>query len=56
MTPEALQARIQGTMMLTAVIRTDGTPHDIEITQSLDTEYGLDKAPPLLATGDSSPA
>jgi TonB family protein len=42
-TPEALQARIQGTMMLTAVIRTDGTPRDIEITQSLDTEYGLDK-------------
>lgn len=42
-TPEALQARIEGTMTLTAVVRTTGTPGDIEITKSLDTEYGLDK-------------
>jgi TonB family protein len=42
-TPEALKARIQGTVMLTAVVRTNGTPGDIEITESLDTEYGLDK-------------
>jgi TonB family protein len=26
-----------------AVVRTDGTPADTEITRSLDTEYGLDK-------------
>ena len=32
-----------GTLMMTAVVRTDGTPGDIAITQSLDTEYGLDK-------------
>jgi TonB family protein len=41
-TPEALRARIEGTVMMTVVVRTDGTPDDIEITQSLDTEYGLD--------------
>ena len=29
--------------MMTAVVRTDGTPGDIEVTKSLDTEYGLDK-------------
>jgi TonB family protein len=42
-TPEAMQARIQGTLMMTAVVRTDGTPGDITITKSLDTAYGLDK-------------
>lgn len=42
-TPEALQARIEGTVIMTAVVRTDGRPGDIEITKSLDTEYGLDK-------------
>ena len=42
-TAEALQARIQGTVVMTAVVRTDGTPGDIEVTKSLDTEYGLDK-------------
>ena len=42
-TPEAMQARIEGTVIMTAVVRTDGTPADIEITESLDTEYGLDK-------------
>lgn len=42
-TPEALQARIEGRVTMTAVVRTDGTPGDIEITESLDTEYGLDE-------------
>jgi TonB family protein len=42
-TPEALQARIEGRVVMTAVVRTDGTPGDIAITTSLDTEYGLDK-------------
>ena len=41
-TPEAMRARIQGTVIMTAVIRTNGTPGDIEITKSLDAEYGLD--------------
>lgn len=42
-TPQAIRARIQGTVMMTTVVRTDGTPSDIKITKSLDTEYGLDK-------------
>jgi TonB family protein len=41
-TPEALQARIQGSVMMDAVVRTDGTPTDIEVIRSLDAEYGLD--------------
>jgi TonB family protein len=41
-TPEAIQAKIEGTVMMTAVVRTDGTPGDVEISKSLDTEYGLD--------------
>lgn len=43
-TPEAMKARIEGTVMMTVVVRTDGTPGDIEVTKSLDTNYGLDKA------------
>jgi TonB family protein len=42
-TPEAMQAKIEGTVIMSAVVRTDGTPGNIEITKSLDTEYGLDK-------------
>jgi TonB family protein len=42
-TREAMQARIEGTVLLTTVVRTDGTPGDIEITQSLDAEHGLDQ-------------
>lgn len=42
-TEEALKARIQGGMKLTLVVRTDGTPGDIKVTESLDKEYGLDK-------------
>ena len=42
-TPEAMQAGIEGTVIMTAVVRTDGTPADIEITTSLDSKYGLDK-------------
>ena len=42
-TPEAMRARIQGTVIMAAIVRTDGTPSDIEISRSLDTEYGLDE-------------
>jgi TonB family protein len=42
-TPEALEARIQGSAILTAIVRTDGTTDDVEVKTSLDTEYGLDK-------------
>jgi TonB family protein len=42
-TAEAMRARIEGTVIMTAVIRTDGTPGDIVVTKSLDAEYGLDR-------------
>jgi TonB family protein len=42
-TPEAMEAKIEGTLIMKAVVRTDGTPGDIEITKSLDTQYGLDQ-------------
>lgn len=42
-TPEAMTARIEGTVIMTVVVRTDGTPSEIEITKSPDAEYGLDE-------------
>ena len=42
-TPEAMKAQIQGSVMMNAVVSIDGTPGDIEVIKSLDTEYGLDK-------------
>jgi TonB family protein len=41
-TPEAMQARIQGRVLLRAVVEADGSVIDVEVVESLDTEYGLD--------------
>lgn len=41
-TPEALQAHIQGRVVLKTVVWPDGAVKDVEIVESLDTEYGLD--------------
>ena len=41
-TPEAMQARIQGGVMLRAVVEADGSIKDVEVVESLDSEYGLD--------------
>jgi protein TonB len=41
-TEEAKKARIQGTVVVEAVVKTDGTVGDVKVTRSLDTEYGLD--------------
>lgn len=41
-TPEAWERRIEGTVMLTAVIATDGSVQEVSVTQSLDDRYGLD--------------
>jgi TonB family protein len=43
-TPEALQAKIQGSMALTTVVGVDGVPGRIVVTRSLDAEHGLDAA------------
>jgi protein TonB len=42
-TREAMNARVQGTVAMDAVVREDGTVGDVTITQSLDEEYGLDQ-------------
>jgi protein TonB len=42
-TREAMDARVQGTIAMDAVVREDGTVEDVTITQSLDKEYGLDQ-------------
>ena len=41
-TREAMEARIQGTIEMEALVRDDGSVGDVTITQSLDDKYGLD--------------
>lgn len=41
-TAAAMQAGIQGSMMIEAVIGVDGRPRDVVVTRSLDSEHGLD--------------
>ena len=41
-TPDAMRAKIQGTVRLEAVVRADGTITDVKVTQSLDKDFGLD--------------
>jgi TonB family protein len=43
-TPEAMEARIQGSVMLEAVVLATGEVGDVVVTQSLDEVYGLDEA------------
>ena len=50
-TPEALRARIEGTVIMTAVVGTDGTPGDISVTKSLDAQYGLDEQARIALSG-----
>jgi TonB family protein len=42
-TPEALQARIQGTVVMSVVVLATGDVGDVSITRSLDAEHGLDQ-------------
>ncbi len=41
-TAAAMDARIEGTALLEAVVLADGRVGDVNVTQSLDKEYGLD--------------
>ncbi len=43
-TAEAMAARIQGGVWLSAVVLADGTVSDIRIIQSLDPKFGLDRS------------
>jgi TonB family protein len=42
-TPEALRAKLEGTVLLQAVVRTHGVPTDISVLRSLDRRFGLDQ-------------
>jgi protein TonB len=42
-TPEAMRAKIQGTVLVSAVVMPDGTAGDIRIQRSLDAVFGLDQ-------------
>jgi protein TonB len=41
-TSQALAARIQGVVLLSAIVLADGTMGDVTVLRSLDTTYGLD--------------
>jgi protein TonB len=43
-TQAAKDAKIQGDMEMSVVVKTDGTVGDVTVTKSLDAEYGLDQA------------
>jgi protein TonB len=42
-TPDAMRARVQGVVLLKAVVRPDGSVTDIEVVRSLDSTFGLDQ-------------
>jgi TonB family protein len=41
-TSDALRAKVQGRVVLSAIVGADGVPHDITVIQSLDRTNGLD--------------
>ena len=48
-TPQAMEAKIQGTVWLECVVNEQGDISDVQVTRSLDTEYGLDQEAILAA-------
>ena len=42
-TPQAMEAKIQGSVWLECVVNETGDISDVQVTRSLDTEYGLDQ-------------
>ena len=42
-TAEAMRAKVQGTVWLEVVVRSDGTVGDVSVTKSLDSVFGLDE-------------
>lgn len=43
-TRDAMDARIEGHLLLSCVVQTNGVPSDIFVSESLDSEHGLDDA------------
>ena len=42
-TPEALRAKVDGSVVLQAVVRTHGGVTNVAVVRSLDSRFGLDK-------------
>jgi len=42
-TREAMDAHLEGTVVVTVVVQDDGKVGDVKVTKSLDPTYGLDK-------------
>ncbi len=42
-TSDAMRAKVQGTVLLECVVRTDGTVGDVQVIRSLDPTFGLDQ-------------
>jgi protein TonB len=42
-TAEAMRAKVQGTVVVQAIVRPDGSVTDVEVTKSLDPTFGLDQ-------------
>jgi TonB family protein len=42
-TPEAMRAKLQGEVLVSAVVMPDGTTHDVRVMRSLDSTFGLDQ-------------
>jgi len=56
-TREAMQEKIVGMVSLSAVVQTNGKPDHIEVTKSLDSVHGLDRAAvDALARSEFEPA
>ena len=43
-TAEAMRARVQGAVLIRAIVQTDGTVRDAQVVRSLDPVFGLDQA------------
>ena len=41
-TPAAMEAKIQGAVIMTCIVQINGACTDIDVVESLDTRYGLD--------------
>jgi|TARA_B100001971_G_C18232646_1_gene564954 TonB family protein len=42
-TQVAMEAKIQGGIVMTCIVQTDGSCTDVDVVESLDTRYGLDR-------------
>ena len=42
-TPEAMRAKVQGTVLIQCVVRPDGSVSDVQVLRSLDSYFGLDQ-------------